>query len=151
MTGFLRSMALLLVLGAAALSFSASASGQVSAGPSPIGARQALSPQLEQPIEIVVKFKDDNLVKPIVDLFWKDPAAARTAFDAFKKGHPALTRASLARVTYSNELVLAYACSAVSCADRPAAIRALVAALASSVDIAYADPEVMVKPGKVDR
>jgi hypothetical protein len=94
--------------------------------------------------EVVVKFKDENLARPIVDMFWKDPVGARTAFDLFKKTRSALSSATLSRVTYSDELVLIYPCagSAAECAH---SALLHVAALKAAPEVAYAETDVMAK------
>ncbi len=102
---------------------------------------------LQQGIEIVVKFKDDRKVKDIVDAFWKDQPAARAKFDAFKQGRPEFANLKLARVTYSNELVLAPEGAPVPPAQRMSAARDLVAKLKGAADISYAEPNMVAQPG----
>jgi hypothetical protein len=91
-------------------------------------------------VEIVVKFRNDGAVQGIIDAFWKDPQIAREKFDDFKRNRPDMATATLARVTYSNELVLAYGCAAT--ADRRAAAREIANRLMTLPDIAYAEPDL---------
>jgi hypothetical protein len=98
-------------------------------------------------IEVVVKFKDETKVKPILDLFWKDAASARILFDKFKKDRPVIAAASLARATYSGELVLTFPCGAASAAERLKAARDIAARLAGSSDISYAEPDLTFSAG----
>jgi hypothetical protein len=94
--------------------------------------------------EVIVKFKDDGKVKDIIDAFWKDPAAAKARFDVFKHDRPEMAAASLARVTYSNELVLVFPRGARGPAGQATDIRQIAARLASASDIAYAEPDMTV-------
>jgi hypothetical protein len=106
----------------------------------PAGAPRPVAPVDRQarkgPLEIIVKFRNDGDVKPIVDLYWKDAAAARLRFNAFRKGRAYLAETELRRVTYSGELVLALSGKA---APDPAAARALAKRLSATADIAYAE------------
>ena len=97
--------------------------------------------------EIVVKFKDDAAVKPIIDLFWTAPEAAKARFDEFKKGHPVVAMATLARATYSGELVLSFPSNAATPAERLKAARDLAARLSASPDISYAEPDFSFSTG----
>lgn len=97
-------------------------------------------------MELVVKFKDDAKVKDIVDTFWKDQAAARAKFDAFKAGRSDLAGLKLDRVTYSNELVLVHDGNAPA-ERRLAAMREIAARLKSVADISYAEPNMTAHPG----
>jgi hypothetical protein len=99
------------------------------------------NPPLSQTVEVLVKFKDDGLIKDIIDAFWKHPEAARTKFDAFKKGRPGLSSASLVRVTYANELVLAFPLKSAIGTQRLAEARQIAETLQMSPDIAYAEPD----------
>jgi hypothetical protein len=93
-------------------------------------------------VEIVVKFKDDAKVKDIIDSFWRDPQAAKARFDVFKQTRPEMAAASLARVTYSNELVLVYPFKTETRAQRLIEARDIAARLATVADIAYAEPDL---------
>ncbi len=99
-----------------------------------------------QEMEIVVKFKDDAKVKDIVDTFWKDAAAARSKFEAFKRGRPDMAGTTLDRVTYSNELVLVHA-GGGSAAQRLATMRDIANRLSAAPDISYAEPNMTAQPG----
>ncbi|HEX5005467.1 MAG TPA: hypothetical protein VFV70_00045 [Hyphomonadaceae bacterium] len=88
-------------------------------------------------IEVVVKFKDDSKVQAIVDTFWTDPAKARAHFENFRRGRAELEGASLVRVTYSSELVLAF--PAPLPRQSRESIRDLLARLKAASDIAYAE------------
>jgi hypothetical protein len=91
-------------------------------------------------IEVVVKFKDDRTVKGIVDSFWTDASAAGKRFDEFKRAHPDLAGATLVRVTYSNELVLAFPISPQG-GNRRIAARDLTERLGRLPYVAYAEPD----------
>jgi|JI7StandDraft_1071085.scaffolds.fasta_scaffold00994_11 hypothetical protein len=98
-------------------------------------------------VELVVKFKDDAKIKPILDSFWTDPATAKTRFEAWKANRPEFARLKLDRVTYSNELVLVLD-GGVPAAERVAAIRDIVKALGAASDISYAEQQAtMAQPG----
>jgi hypothetical protein len=97
-------------------------------------------------MEIVVKFKDDAKVKDIIDTFWRDQAAARVKFDAFKTKWPEFANLKLDRVTYSNELVLIHAGDAPP-DRRLAAMREIAAKLKNVGDISYAEPNMTAHPG----
>lgn len=90
-------------------------------------------------LEIVIRFKDDARVSAIITTFWKDPEAARARFDDFKQGWPELAPARLLRVTYSNELVLAFPFGAT--AGRREAVRDLAASLSRLPSVVYAEPD----------
>lgn len=92
-------------------------------------------------IEIVVRFRDDKQVEDMVNLFWKDPKAAKDKFDSFKRGRTDLAGAALSRATYANELVLAFPCSLPTAANCQVAARDLAAVIRSSADVAYAEPD----------
>lgn len=94
-------------------------------------------------MEIVVKFKDDARVKDIIDLYWRDQSAARTRFASFRTSRGEFAGLKLARVTYSNELVLVPDGAPPS----PAAFRAIARALAAKPDISYADPNMTAHTG----
>jgi hypothetical protein len=93
-------------------------------------------------VEVVVKFKDDSKVQFIIDAFWKSPDSAKGKFDVFKQDRPDMSAALLARVTYSDELVLTYPFEASTKSQRLAEARAIAAKLAASPDIAYAEPDL---------
>jgi hypothetical protein len=95
-------------------------------------------------MEIVVKFKDDAKVKDMIDAFWRDPAAAKQRFEAFKSGKPEFSDLKLDRVTYSNELVLI---DAQGGAARLPAMREIAARLNSLPDVSYAEPNMTAQPG----
>lgn len=97
--------------------------------------------------EIVVKFKDEASVKPTIDLFWKDADAAKASFDQFKKNHPAVATAMLARVTYSGELILIFPSNARTPAERLKAARDIAARLSASPEISYAEPDLSFYTG----
>ncbi len=98
-------------------------------------------------VELVVKFKDDAKIKPILDIVWTDPAAAKARFESWKTGRPEFAKLKLDRVTYSNELVLVLA-DGVPAAERVAAIRDIVKALGAAPDISYAEQQAtMAQPG----
>lgn len=97
-------------------------------------------------VEIVVKFRDDGKVKDIIDTFWKDQAAARRKFEAFKSGRAEFASLALDRVTYSNELVLVPSAPLAS-AERMPAMRAIAARLGGLPDISYAEPNMTAHPG----
>jgi hypothetical protein len=101
---------------------------------------------VQQGVEILVKFKDDKKVKDIIDAFWKDQPSARAKFEAFKAGRPEFANLKLARVTYSNELVLAPE-TAVAPAQRLAVARDMIAKLKGAADISYAEPNLTAQPG----
>jgi hypothetical protein len=100
------------------------------------------NPAFADSLEIVVKFRDDGKVKHIVDAFWRDPEVARARFDVFKQGRPEMAAAVLLRVTYSNELVLAYPCKTATKAQHTIEARDVAAKLMASPDIAYAEPNL---------
>lgn len=98
-------------------------------------------------VELVVKFKDDAKIKPILDSFWTDPAAAKSRFETWKANRPEFAKLKLDRVTYSNELVLVLD-GAVPPPERAAAIRDIVKALGAAPDISYAEQQAtMAQPG----
>lgn len=97
-------------------------------------------------MEIVVKFKDDARVKPIIDAFWKDQASARTKFEAWKANRPEFAKLKLDRVTYSNELVLVHDGS-VPAPEQLAAMKVAAAKLGTIADISYAEPNMTAHPG----
>ena len=108
-----------------------------------VGQRQAVpAPAV---VEVVVKFKDDGMVKDIIDAFWNNPQAAKAKFDVFKRGRPEMIGATLDRVTYSSELVLVYPCAVTSKLERATAMREIVSRLMASPDISYAEPEMTVQ------
>jgi hypothetical protein len=110
------------------------------------GSLAPVSPAIaQQPMqmEIVVKFKDDARVKDIIDLFWRDQAAARARFATFRASRAEFAGLRLERVTYSNELVLV----PDGPPPAPAALRAMARALAASPDISYADPNMTAHTG----
>jgi hypothetical protein len=113
--------------------------------PEQAGAADVRSP-VSQSVEIVVALKDANAIKPIADAFFKDPAQGRRAYDVFRTRHPAFAGLALDRVTYSSELVL-------TPVKAPAAGKALVTAreiaarLSAAPDVAYAEPNLIAKPG----
>jgi len=96
-------------------------------------------------IEVVVKFKDDGKVRDIIDAFWKDAKAAKAKFDNFKLGRPEMVDATLDRVTYSNELILIYPCTAESKSSHTAAAREIIKRLLAAPDISYAEPDTTVQ------
>lgn len=100
-----------------------------------------------QALEIVVKFKDDAKVKDIVDTYWKNSAAAKAKFEAFKKGRPEMADTVLDRVTYSNELVLVHKGGGASPSQRLAAMRDIAKRLGAAPDISYAEPNMTAHPG----
>lgn len=97
-------------------------------------------------VEIVVKFRDDAKIKDIIDTFWKDQAAGRRKFEAFKAARPEFAALSLDRVTYSNELVL-IPVAPLPAPDRMPAMRALAAKISGTADISYAEPNMTAHPG----
>lgn len=98
-------------------------------------------------VELVVKFKDDAKIKPILDSFWTDPAMAKSRFETWKANRPEFAKLKLDRVTYSNELVLVLD-GAVPATERAAAIREIVKALGAAPDISYAEQQAtMAQPG----
>lgn len=98
-------------------------------------------------VELVVKFKDDAKVKPILDSFWTDPATAKSRFETWKANRPEFAKLKLDRVTYSNELVLVLD-GTVPAPERAAAIRDIVKALGAAPDISYAEQQAtMAQPG----
>jgi hypothetical protein len=94
--------------------------------------------------QIVVKFRDGPAVKEIVDLYWKDQAAARARFERFRAGRDDLAGLTLERVTYSNELVLR---AESAPGEAVKTMRALAAKLGASPDISYAEPDLTAQPG----
>jgi hypothetical protein len=101
----------------------------------------------QRAVELVVKFKDDAGVKPILDSFWTDPATAKSRFETWKANRPEFSKLKLDRVTYSNELVLVLD-GAVPTAERATAIRDIVKALGAAPDISYAEQQAtMAQPG----
>jgi hypothetical protein len=104
-------------------------------------------PGPQRVVELVVKFKDDAKIKPILDSFWTDPGTAKARFETWKANRPEFARLKLDRVTYSNELVLVID-GAVPAAERVAAIRDIVKALGAAPDISYAEQQAtMAQPG----
>lgn len=96
--------------------------------------------------EMVVKFKIDARVKPIIDQFWKDPGAARKAFLQLRGKRADLNGLMLDRVTYSNELVLvpdAAARKTMGAREMKEAARKLM----KSPDIEYAEVTMTAHPG----
>lgn len=134
------------LMGAAAIfCFQAPADSQAAGAPRAEVSRAHVShavPPVNDAVEIVVKFKDDAKLKDIIDTFWKDPQAAKVKFDAFKQTRPEMAAASLARVTYSSELVLAYPFKTETKAQRLIEARDIAARLAAVADIAYAEPDL---------
>lgn len=96
----------------------------------------------EMAVEIVVKFRDDDQVKDITDLFWRDRGAARSRFASFKRRWPALSQLRLERVTYSNELVLVSSGNAD--ADE---MRRLARTISRMPEVSYAEPNSTAHPG----
>lgn len=94
-------------------------------------------------VELVVKFKDDGRIKDIVDAFWRDPASARTRFEAFRAGKAEFSGLTLERVTYSNELVLV----STDAGLRLPAMREIAAKVSGHPDVAYAEPNMTAQPG----
>lgn len=114
-------------------------------GPAIPGVAQNQTPGQGAPemgVEIVVKFKNDAMVKDITDLFWRDQGAAQNEFAAFKQRWPELSSVQLARVTYSNELVLVGADS-VSAQD----MRNLARKIQQMPEVSYAEPNATAHPG----
>jgi hypothetical protein len=99
-------------------------------------------PTARDAVEIVVRFKDDARVKEIIDIFWRDPQASKAKFDIFKQNRPEMAAASLMRVTYSSELVLAYPFKTETKAQRVTEARAIAARLATTADVVYAEPDL---------
>ncbi len=99
-----------------------------------------------QGMEIVVKFKDDDKIKDIIDTFWKDRPSAAAKFDALKSRRPEFANLKLDRVTYSNELVLVHDGSAPA-GQRLTAMRAIAVKLKNVADISYAEPNMTAHPG----
>ncbi|MDP3739224.1 MAG: hypothetical protein Q8R02_17675 [Hyphomonadaceae bacterium] len=135
-----------LLVGAVALfCFQAPADSQVAGAPRGEVSRADVShvvPPVSDAVEIVVKFKDDARVKDVIDSFWKDPQAAKAKFEIFKQNRPEMAVASLVRVTYSNELVLAYPFQTGTNAQRLIDAKDIAARLATVADIAYAEPDL---------
>lgn len=94
-------------------------------------------------VELVVKFKDDGRIKDIVDAFWRDPASARSRFEAFRAGKAEFSGLTLERVTYSNELVLV----STDAGLRLPAMREIAAKVSGHPDVAYAEPNMTAQPG----
>ncbi len=115
-------------------------------GPAVPGVAQTQSPGAhgapELGVEIVVKFKDDGVVKDITDLFWRDQGAAQSRFSSFKRRWPELSSVRLARVTYSNELVLVAAGNA-----SPQEMRNLAGRIQQMPEVSYAEPNSTAQPG----
>lgn len=99
------------------------------------------APQLS--VEIIVKFKDDAMVKSITDLFWRDQGAAQSEFSSFKRRWPELSQVKLARVTYSNELVLVAVGN-----DSPQEMRSLARRIGQMPEVSYAEPNATAHPGE---
>ncbi len=97
----------------------------------------------EMGVEIVVKFKDDGMVKDITDLFWRDQGAAQTRFSSFKRRWDVLAPVRLARVTYSNELVLVAAGN--TSADE---MRQIARDIGQLPEVSYAEPNSTAQPGE---
>ena len=120
-------------------------------GPSPtdlpvIASDQGASAKTVVSPEMVVKFKVDTRVKPIIDQFWKNPAAARKAFLDLRAKRPDLSGLKLDRVTYSNELVLVPdATSKKSTGAKE--MREMARKLMKSPDIEYAEVTMTAHPG----
>ncbi len=129
-------------------------SGPATSGPAPDSLPGLATPQDEQQgsgsfatgVEIVVKFKNDGAVKDIIDAFWRDQAAGKTRFNAWKAGRPEFAGLALDRVTYSNELVLVHDGS-VPAPQRAAAMRSIATRLGAASDISYAEPNMTAHPG----
>lgn len=109
-------------------------------GPAQNQAQGRGSPELG--VEIVVKFRDDTLVEEITDLFWRDQGAAQARFSSFKRRWDALSSVRLARVTYSNELVLVSAGSA-----SPQEMREIARRIGAMSEVSYAEPNSTAQPG----
>ncbi|MEZ5938724.1 MAG: hypothetical protein R3C52_10970 [Hyphomonadaceae bacterium] len=115
----------------------------------------SVQPQLNQGVagpvnagaEIVVKFKNDAMVKDIIDTFWRDEGAASAKFETFKAGHPEFAGLKLDRVTYSNELVLTPSAS-IPPARRLTVMREMAARLTAGGAVSYAEPNLMAQPGE---
>ena len=97
----------------------------------------------EMGVEIVVKFKDDGMVKDITDLFWRDQGAAQTRFSSFKRRWDVLAPVRLARVTYSNELVLVAAGN-----TSPDEMRQIAREIGQLPEVSYAEPNSTAQPGE---
>jgi hypothetical protein len=141
----LRLSSMFLIGTAALFCFHAPADSQAAGAPGGEVSRAHVShvaPPLNDAVEIVVKFKDDARVKDIIDTFWKNPQASKEKFDPFKRNRPEMAAASLARVTYSGELVLAYPFKTETKAQRLTEARDIAARLATSADIVYAEPDL---------
>lgn len=93
-------------------------------------------------VEIVVKFKDDRRITAIRNTFWTDPDGARRLFEEFSRGRSELMSATLARVTYSGELVLVFPVDSDSRDGGRKAARDLAARLSCLPDIVYAEPDL---------
>jgi len=118
-------------------------------GPASPDARRDQAPSAGLPgqaMEIVVKFKDESKVKDIIDTFWRNAPEAKAKFETFKRSHPAFADTSLARVTYSNELVLVHPGGAASPAQRLAKMREVAKKLKASPEVAYAEPDMIAQP-----
>jgi len=131
-----------MALAAAAIAVAASplAAAQPEIGPDdpPTAANAA-------PLEVTVKFKDQADIAGVIKTFWTDPSSARNAFDRLKTGRPALSGATLDRVTYSDELVLHFACDAACAQRRPEEIRKLVVAVSAMPEVVYAEADMRVQ------
>lgn len=94
--------------------------------------------------EIAVKFRDEQRLKPIADLFWRDAEGARSRFRAFCAERPEFRGLVLDRVTYSNEFVLVYEPGTNPPARQA---RELAARLSALPDVSYAEPSLVAHPG----
>lgn len=111
---------------------------------------QAIPADVRSPVsdslEIVVGMTDAGDVQPIAEAYFRDPAQGRKLYDAFRAKHPAFAGLALDRVTYSNELVVTPQRTPPA-GKELAALRQLAAKLSASPGVAYAEPNMIAKPG----
>jgi hypothetical protein len=111
-----------------------------------IAADQGASTSVSLSPEMVVKFKDDTRIKPVTDLFWKNPAGARRKFLEMRSKRVEFAGLKLDRVTYSNELVLVPDTGSKK-TTTAREMRETARKLMKSPDIEYAEVSMTAHPG----
>jgi hypothetical protein len=100
-------------------------------------------------VTFVVRIKGVPEIESVARLYNKDPAAAEQAFADYVERTPALEDFSLVGASYSGEIKLAYQMPPGTEPTR-AAIRLVQEKIMAVDGVAYADPDYVAHPGKVD-
>ena len=102
--------------------------------------------------ELVVKFHALDEADAINEQFWTNKVGAQNAFKQLRRTYPFLDGAVLLRATYSGELVLGLEPIAN---ETPSAqktrFKAFTHKLSKQPQVAYAEPNVIVRPGQADK